>query len=156
MVANKIAAIIKSNWRMLLILLAAVTAAIFIIGILALPAEISMSSGSATYSNVTENDIKFAEGKLPNFLEGTILDGNTRVIVTSTGEPPEGLREGVDYDKVISIKEAIAIENEARERYIKKYGVDPGNPKIDEVNGTYLSKEEVERLVKSGRINLTE
>ena len=65
---------------MLLVLLAAVTATIFIIGILALPAKINISSGSATYSNVTENDIKFAEGKLPNFLEGTIKEEVERLV----------------------------------------------------------------------------
>lgn len=38
--------------------------------------------------NITENDIKFAENKLPNFREGTILYGNTIVIATETGKPP--------------------------------------------------------------------
>ena len=95
--------------------------------------------------NITENDIKFAKGELPNFLEGTKLGGNTRVIVT--GEPPEGFKEKVDYD-IIDINESHAIEEDARKRYIEKYGVDPANPKVDEVYGILLPVEEVKRLVK--------
>jgi len=100
--------------------------------------------------NITEIDIKFAKGELPHYLEGTILGGNTRVIVSSTGEPPEGAQEGVDYDVVINMSEMMAIEKEAIEKYIQKYGVDPGNPKLDDINGTLLPREEVNRLVKRG------
>jgi len=78
--------------------------------------------------NITENDIKFAMGELPHFLEGTILDGKHRVIATNTGKPPKYLKEGGNYT-LISIEEMIAIEEDARERYIEKYGVDPGNTK---------------------------
>lgn len=104
--------------------------------------------------NITENDIKFAEDKLPNFLDGTILGGNIRVVATETGKPPEGLKTGVDYDKVISIKEAIAIEEGARQGYIKKYGVDPANPKVEIINGQPLPKEKVKELVKNKKIDL--
>ncbi|MDW7727715.1 MAG: hypothetical protein SCH70_11515 [Candidatus Methanoperedens sp.] len=83
--------------------------------------------------NITENDIKFARGELPHFIEGTILDGNTM-----TGG--------------ISTNESLAIEEEARKRYIEKYGVDPANPKVDEVYGILLPVEEVKRLVKIGRL----
>ncbi|MDW7728275.1 MAG: hypothetical protein SCH70_14445 [Candidatus Methanoperedens sp.] len=76
--------------------------------------------------NITENDIKFARGELPNFLEGKRMKGN--------------------------ISEMRAIEEEARKEYIKKYGVDPGNPKLDEVNGILIPVGEVKRLVKIGRI----
>ena len=48
--------------------------------------------------NITENDIKFAMNELPYYLEGTILDSDTRVIASETGEPPEGLKEGEDYE----------------------------------------------------------
>ena len=102
--------------------------------------------------NITENDIKFAKGELPYYLEGTILDSDMRVIASETGEPPEGLKEGEDYDMVISTEEMFAIIKDARERYIEKYGVDPANPKVDVVDGVPLPKEEVERLVKSGKI----
>ena len=47
--------------------------------------------------------------------------------------------------------ERFAIIKDARERYIEKYGVDPANPKVDVVDGVPLPKEEVERLVKSGK-----
>jgi len=104
--------------------------------------------------NITENDIKFAKNELPHYLEGTILNGDKRVIATETGEPPEGLKEGDHYDIIISIEEMGAITDEARKRYIKKYGVDPSNPKIDEVNGIYLPKEVVNRLVKYRKLDL--
>ncbi|MEA1999487.1 MAG: hypothetical protein U9N61_09250 [Euryarchaeota archaeon] len=102
--------------------------------------------------NVTENDVLFATNELPNYLNGTILDSDTRVIATRTGEPPEGLKEGEEYDIVISTKEMRAIIEDAKERYIEKYGVDPANPKLDVVDGIPLPNEEVERLVKSGKI----
>jgi len=102
--------------------------------------------------NVTENDVLFATDELPNYLNGTILDSDTRVIATRTGEPPEGLKEGEDYDIVISTKEMRAIIEDAKERYIEKYGVDPANPKLDDVDGILLPNEEVEKLVKSGKI----
>ena len=106
--------------------------------------------------NITANDIKFAENKLPNFLEGTILHGNTIVVATETGKPPEGFKEGVDYAKVISIREAIAIEENARQGYIKKYNVDPANPKVEVINGQPLPKEEVKKLIKDKKIDLKE
>ena len=102
--------------------------------------------------NVTENDVLFATDELPNYLNGTILDSDTRIIATRTGEPPEGLKEGEDYDIVISTKEMRAIIEDAKERYIEKYGVDPANPKLDDVDGILLPNEEVEKLVKSGKI----
>jgi len=102
--------------------------------------------------NITENDIKFAMGDLPHCLEGTILDSNIRIIVTETGEPPEGLKEGEDYDMIMSREEIDAISEEATERYIEKYGVDPGNPKIDVINGVPFPVEEVKRLVECGEI----
>jgi hypothetical protein len=102
--------------------------------------------------NVTENDIKFAMNELPYYLEGTILDSDTRVIASDTGEPPEGLKEGEDYDVVISTEKMFAIIEDARERYIEKYDVDPANPKVDSVDSVPLPKEEVERLVKNGNI----
>ena len=71
--------------------------------------------------NVTENDVLFATDELPNYLNGTILDSDTRVIATRTGEPPEGLKEGADYDIVISTEEMRAIIEDAKERYIEKY-----------------------------------
>ncbi len=102
--------------------------------------------------NVTENDVLFAKNELPHYLHGTILDGDTRVIVTATGEPPEGLKKGEDYDVVISTKEMHAIMGDAKKRYMEKYGVDTANPKLDEVCGIFLPTEGIERLVKIGKI----
>ncbi len=101
--------------------------------------------------NVTENDVLFAKNELPHYLHGTILDGDTRVIVTATGEPPEGLKKGEDYDVVISTKEMHAIMGDAKKRYMEKYGVDTANPKLDEVCGIFLPTEGIERLVKIGK-----
>ena len=101
--------------------------------------------------NVTENDVLFAKNELPHYLNGTILDGDTRVIVTATGEPPGDLKEGEDYDVVISTKEMRTIMEDAKKRYIEKYGVDTANPKLDEICGILLPTEGIERLVKSGR-----
>lgn len=55
--------------------------------------------------------------------------------------------------KVISPEEWLAIEEKAREEYIKKYDVDPANPKIDTVDGVPLPAEYVRELAKSGRIS---
>ena len=85
--------------------------------------------------DITENDLKFARGELPNYLEGTVFQSNSRVLVTETGEPPEGSKESVDYDVVMSEQEMSKIMEEAMAAYIEKYGVDPANPKLDEVDG---------------------
>ncbi|KKG13892.1 hypothetical protein EO98_00945 [Methanosarcina sp. 2.H.T.1A.6] len=97
--------------------------------------------------NITENDLKFARGELPNYLEGTILYSDLRVIASETGEPPEGAIEGEHYDVVISEQEMSKIIEEAREDYIEKYGVDPANPKLDEVDGYLIPVQEAKRLV---------
>lgn len=99
--------------------------------------------------NITENDLKFARGELPNYLEGTIFQSNLRVIVSETGEPPEGLIEGKDYDFVMSEQEMSKIMEEARESYIEKYGVDPADPKLDEVNGYLIPKQEARSFYSS-------
>ncbi|WP_048065660.1 hypothetical protein [Methanosarcina acetivorans] len=101
---------------------------------------------------ITENDLKFARGELPNYLEGTVLQSNSRVLVTETGEPPEGSKEGVDYDVVMNEQEMLAIIEEARAAYIEKYGVDPSNPKIDEFDGYLLPVQEAKKLVFLGMV----
>lgn len=103
--------------------------------------------------NVSENDIKFAKGELPNFREGTILDGDKKVIVTEDGEIPKDLEErmeekNISCDTVITIEKMLTIEEKARKDYMKEYGVDPINPKIDTVNGIFLPKEYVGKLVE--------
>ncbi|KKG10859.1 M12 family metallo-peptidase [Methanosarcina sp. 2.H.A.1B.4] len=107
-----------------------------------------------TKYNITENDLDFANNELPYYLEGTVLDSNLRVIASETGKPPEGFKEGEDYDLIISHEEMFAIIDGAREKYIQKYGVDPANPKIDAVNGYALPREEVDKFVESGIITL--
>lgn len=97
--------------------------------------------------NITENDIKFARGELPHYLEGTVFQSDLRVLVTETGEPPEGSKEGVDYDVVLSEQEMSNMMEEARAAYIEKYGVDPANPKLDEVKGYLIPTQEAGKLV---------
>jgi len=99
---------------------------------------------------ITENDIKFAKGELPHYLEGTILDGSRKAVATEDGKLPKDLKEKNISCEVITIKEMFAIMEEARREYIKKYGVDPANPKVDVVNGVPLPREYVKELVKNG------
>ncbi|MFY1112967.1 MAG: hypothetical protein AB3K77_15005 [Methanosarcinaceae archaeon] len=97
--------------------------------------------------NITENDIKFARGELPHYLEGTVFQSDLRIIVSETGEPPEGSKEGADYDVVMSEQEMSKIMEEARAAYIEKYGVDPADPKLDEVKGYLIPTQEAGKLV---------
>jgi hypothetical protein len=60
---------------------------------------------------------------LPHYLDGTILDGNTRVIISPDGSPPIGWN--AEYDMIIKPIEARKIAGEARGRFIENYGVDP-------------------------------
>ncbi|AKB37397.1 hypothetical protein MSSAC_2807 [Methanosarcina siciliae C2J] len=106
--------------------------------------------------DITENDLKFARGELPNYLEGTVFKSNSSVLVTETGEPPEGSKEGVDYDVVMSEQEMSKVMEEAREAYIEKYGVDPANPKIDEVDGYLIPVQEARKLVFLNMLGETE
>ena len=122
---------------------------------LKLPEELTKEDLQKLYKkyNITENDIKFAEGKLPHYLKGTILDGSKKVIVTENIKQSK-LKERIKYDLIITKKKAISIMEEAREDYIKKYGVDPNDQKVDIVNGVSLPKEYVKELVKSGKLSL--
>jgi len=101
---------------------------------------------------ITENDIKFAMDELPHYLEGTILVSDNRVIASETGEPPEGLKEGEDYDILITTEEMTTIIENAKRKYIEEYGVNTANPKVDVINGYPLPKEEVKKLVEKGII----
>ncbi|WP_407283115.1 hypothetical protein V7O61_00130 [Methanolobus sp. WCC1] len=98
--------------------------------------------------DITENDIKFAKGELPNYLEGTILYNSSKIVIANEdGIPDENMVQGVDYDIIISEKEMFDIIENARSDYIKKYGVDPDNPKLDSVDGYLLPVQEANRLV---------
>ena len=50
----------------------------------------------------------------------------------------------------------INIMKKAREKHIKKYGVDPANPKIDIVNGVPLPREYVKELLQSRKLKSEE
>ena len=105
--------------------------------------------------NITENDIKFAKGELPYVMARTLLYGSKKVIITEDGRLPERIKkkvESIGYDFVISKKEAIEISEKAKQEYIKKYGVDPDNPKVVMYNGIPLPKEYIDELIKRGII----
>lgn len=103
--------------------------------------------------NISENDIKFAKNELPNFLEGTILCSDRRVIATEDGNPPKNMEQGVNFDIVISEQEMKNILEEARKKYTEKYNVDPNSPRVDIVDGYALPEEEVTKLVESGKLS---
>ena len=105
---------------------------------------------------ITENDVKFARGELPAYLNETILESGKRIIVTENGVPPENMVEGKDYDLILSEEEMMNISENARLAYIEEYGVDPANPKLDSVNGYLLPKQEVDRLVWMNYIEIGE
>ena len=90
-----------------------------------------------------KSDIGTEIEDLPYFLDDTILDGNMRVIVTKDGLPPRGSTPD-DYDKVISLKEKNCIIEDARERFIGTYGIDP-----------YISKDEKIGFHKGALATLT-
>jgi hypothetical protein len=96
--------------------------------------------------DITENDLKFAKGELPNFLEGAVLCSDKKVVVTEDGKPPENMKQGIDYDIILTEPEMLGIIEKAKKDYIEKYGVDPENPKIDIVNGIAIPTEEVKKL----------
>ncbi len=111
--------------------------------------------------NVTENDIKFAKGELPHYLAGTTLDGKVATmgivkvekdrIAIENWTDPKFYKWCLDNGyRVISAKKWFEIERKARAEYIKKYGVDPANPKVEIVNGVPLPVEYVKKLVERG------
>jgi len=103
--------------------------------------------------NISENDLKFAKNELPNFLEGTILCSDKRVIVTEDGNPPKNMKMGTNFDIVIREQEMSNIIEEAKIKYIEKYNIDPNNPRVDIINGYVLPDEEVTKLVESGKLS---
>ncbi|ODV50377.1 hypothetical protein C7960_0967 [Methanohalophilus euhalobius] len=147
-------------------------AAILLVSVMAIPAMSSNNSQAIEKENdivyteaelqslydkydITENDLKFAKGELPNFLEGTILCSDKKVVVTEDGKPLENMKQGIDYDIILTEPEMLGIIEKAKKDYIEKYGVDPENPKIDIVNDIAIPTEEVEILVKNYSIELT-
>lgn len=88
------------------------------------------------------------------FLEGTILDGNTRVVVTEDGNPPRGLEPSL-YDMVISFEERDYIIEQAKNEFIEMYGSYPAHLRevpsdafpcpfeIHLFDGTIISSEEL-------------
>lgn len=97
--------------------------------------------------NVSENEVKFAKGQLPHYLDGTILNSDKKVVASSTGKPAPGDVHGRDYDILISQNEMLDIIQKARVEYLKKYGVDVSNTKIQMIGDKAIPKEAVKKLV---------
>ena len=105
--------------------------------------------------NVSENDIKFATGKLPHYLEGYLPD--SYVVMGRMG--PNGTVKGwIDVKaadhfrklgiRVLNASEFLAIREEARKAYIEKYGVDPHNPKVVLIEDVPIPKEYIRKLAE--------
>lgn len=86
---------------------------------------------------VENKDSKKSVEDLPYYLDGTVLDGNLRVIITESGEPLPGLDPDL-YDLTLSFEEENQIINVARQKYIITYGVDP--LKTEEEDKGFLRK----------------
>jgi len=132
---------------------------------LKLPEELTKDELLQLYRkyNITENDIKFAKGELPHYLEGTILYGKVVTMgkVVKKGNKftvqnwidPKFYRWAVDNGyKVVNATDYFEIEEKARKEYIKKYGVDPANPKVEMVNGILLPVDYVKKLVEKENV----
>ena len=104
-------------------------------------------------SMVSQSETQSEKTALPYYLNGTILDGSKRIIVTSTGKPLEGTPVDA-YDIVISYEEEDTIIEDARTRYMEKYGIDPckREPNIAD----RLSPIEVWFLAKMGILDLAD
>lgn len=102
--------------------------------------------------NISENDIKFAKGKLPNVLDETILNGNKKVLVTEDGKPLDN--KNTDYDIIISESEMLKIIEQAEKEFYEKYGVDCSNPKVDIVDGKAIPKEEIKQNEENKKFDM--
>ncbi len=85
--------------------------------------------------------------KYPYFLNGTILDGRFRVVVSENGTPPSDM-EPNDYDYCLNKLEMKTICESARAKFIRSYGFDPYPPEPDQKNiiisyGEYLEKQQL-------------
>lgn len=127
---------------------------------LKLPQELTEEELQELYKkySITENDIKFAKGELPHYLKGTILYDKEVIAIEGGFESlPDDMKrnlEKIGYDVIISKEQMLNIVEKARNEYIKKYGVDPANPKVDIVNGVPVPREYIKELIKNGKIYL--
>ncbi len=95
---------------------------------LKMPSELTAEELRALYKkyNISENDIKFALGKLPHYLEGTPLDGPFismgRILPNGTivdwEDPVVAARFKEMGVKVVPASKFFAIEERARKEYI--------------------------------------
>ena len=90
---------------------------------------------------------------LPHFLTGTILDGNSKVIVTENGLAPTGI-ESKNYDYLISYEIQNQIINQSRYNFMKKYGMDPYPPLKDSMQlSPYENLEKTRNMPFFGFLN---
>jgi hypothetical protein len=98
-------------------------------------------------AEVNENEILFARRELPQYLDETILNGNTRVTVTQSGERPPQM-DPQDNDLTLSSREHRQILDSAINEYIDKFGVDPSTPKVQLIDGEPYTNQEAQKLLR--------
>jgi hypothetical protein len=101
---------------------------------------------------VNENEILFARRELPHYLNETVLNGDTRVTVTPSGERPPQM-DPQNTDETLSTREYRQILDSAINEYIDKFGVDPGAPKVQIIDGEPYTNEETQKLVERETIH---
>jgi hypothetical protein len=99
--------------------------------------------------NSTKNEI--ASSNLPHWLDGTILDGNHRVITTPNGKPPRDTTPS-DYDYVISYAEYDAICAKARQDYVQRYDIDPCQKSATEQTKEQQMQQSVNDAIASSNV----
>ncbi len=113
------------------------------------------SDGRATTAGggeVNKNEILFAQRELPHYLNETILNGNTRVTVTRSGERPPRM-DLKNIDVTLSKREHRQVLDSAISEYVDKFGVDPSAPKVQITDGKPYTNEEAQKLVERETID---
>jgi hypothetical protein len=104
--------------------------------------------------NISDNDIKFAKGQLPYYLEGYLPDSYVVMGRTANGTVEDWIDpKAVEHFRkigvaVLNASEFLAIREKARKAFIEKYGVDPHNPKVVMVGGIPVPKEYAKEFAK--------
>ncbi|WP_290597779.1 MULTISPECIES: hypothetical protein [unclassified Archaeoglobus] len=104
--------------------------------------------------NISDNDIKFAKGQLPYYLEGYLPDSYVVMGRTANGTVEDWIDpKAVEHFRkigvaVLNASEFLAIREKARKAFIEKYGVDPHNPRVVMVDGIPVPKEYAKELAE--------
>jgi len=110
------------------ILFGSIGAVVFIVLASLIPLTDGLTVGHQTMETSVETELASETYPeiLPYWLNNTILDGNTKVIITDDPLPPN--LANIEYDYMITFEEAQSIADDARQQYIDQYGIDPCAP----------------------------